>query len=76
MSINDRKKLKFQYKYIVGNSMSNHPAIRPTFTKSDESWSVESTLLVFDFLQILNNYDNVFKNYYVTKVDIFSLRHQ
>ena len=33
--------------------MSNHPAVTPTFTKSDESWSVESTLLVFDSLQIL-----------------------
>ena len=56
--------------------MSNHPAVTPTFTKSDESWLVESTLLVFDSLQILNNSDNVFKNYDVTKVDIFRLRHQ
>ena len=35
--------------------------VTPTFTKSDESWSVESTLVVFDSLQILNNSDNVFK---------------
>ena len=52
--------------------MSNHPAITLTFTKTDESWSVESTLLVFDSLQILNNSDIVFKNYDVTKVDIFA----
>ena len=52
--------------------MSNHPAVPPTFTKSDESWSVESTLLVFDSLQILNNSDNVFKNYDVTKFDTFA----
>ena len=58
----------------MGNSMSNHPAVTPTFTKSDESWSVESTLLVFDSLQILNNSDNVFKNYDVTRVDSFRLR--
>ena len=56
--------------------MSNHPAVTPTFTKSDESWPVESILLVFDSLQILNNSDNVFKNYDVTKFDIFRLRHQ
>ena len=56
--------------------MSNHPAITPTFTKSDESRSVESTLVVFDSLQILNNTDNVLKNYDVTKVDIFRLRHK
>ena len=43
--------------------MSSHPAVTPTFTKSDESWSVEITLVVFDSLQILNNSDNVFKNY-------------
>ena len=61
---------------VTGNSMSNHPAVTPTFTKSDESWSVESTLLVFDSLQILNNSDNVFKNYDVTKFDIFRLGHQ
>ena len=30
--------------------MSNHPAITPTLIKSDESWSEESTLLVFDSL--------------------------
>ena len=52
--------------------MSNHPAIAPTFTKSDESWSVESTLLVFDSLQISNNSEDVFKNYDVTKVDFFA----
>ena len=55
--------------------MSNHPAVTPTFTKSDESWSVE-TLLVLYSLQIFNNSDNVFKNYDVTKVDIFRLSHQ
>ena len=41
--------------------MSNHPAFTPTFTESDESWPVESTLIVFDSLQILNNSDNVLK---------------
>ena len=51
--------------------MSNHPAIAPTFTKSDDSWLVGSTLLVFDSLQILNNSDNVLRNNDVTKVDIF-----
>ena len=56
--------------------MSNHPAVTPTFTKSDESWSIESTLLVFGSLKILNNSNNVFKNYDVTKVDIFCLKHQ
>ena len=56
--------------------MSNHPAVTPTLNKSDESWPVESTLLVFDSLQILNNFDNVFKNYDVTKFDIFRLRQQ
>ena len=56
--------------------MLNHPAITPTFTKSDKSWSVVSTLVVFDSLQILNYSDNVFKNYDVTKVDIFRLNHQ
>ena len=35
--------------------MSNHPAVTPTYTKYDESWSVESSLLVFHSLQILNN---------------------
>ena len=56
--------------------MSNHPAIILTFTKSNESWSVESTLLVFSSLNILNNSDYVFKNYDITKVDIFRLRQQ
>ena len=56
--------------------MSNLPTITPAFTKSDEIWSVESTLVVFDSLQILNNSNNVFKNYDVAKVDIFRLRHQ
>ena len=51
--------------------MRNHPVVTPTFTKSDESWPVESTLLVFDSLQILNNSDNVFKNYDVKRFDIF-----
>ena len=55
--------------------MSN-PAVTPTFTESDESWSVESTLLVFDSRQILDNSENVFQNYDVTKVDIFHLGHQ
>ena len=50
--------------------MSNQPAVTRTFTKSDGSWPVESTLPVFDFLQILNYSDNVFKNYDVTKFDI------
>ena len=44
--------LQHTHIYIMGNSMSNHPAITSTFTKSDESWSIESTLLVFKYLQI------------------------
>ena len=40
--------------------MSNHPAVTPTSTKSEESLPVESTLLVFDSLQIYNNSGNVF----------------
>ena len=35
------------------------PAITPTFTKYDESWSVEITLLVFNSLQILYNSDKL-----------------
>ena len=55
--------------------MSNHPTVTP-FTKSDESWPVESTLLVFDSSQIFNNSHNVFKNYDLTKFHIFRLRNQ
>ena len=52
--------------------MSNHPAITPTFTKFDESWSVENTLVIFDSLQILLNSDNVLKIMTSQKLTIFA----